>query len=299
MNDKYGEASAKRRGFFSSQRMEKKFRKRRQDVVDDAELVEKTARDLIRDRFYTEHEFGAYSLTDISKTRIWLWPAIVAAVIFEAYINYGSFLELFRVPGWAIAFAGLTGVMVCMAAEQHGKLMRQKTRVQVLGPWFAANRDPGINIPSVSRAYFWVITAFAVTALIGIVYARYGVLYEQHVDSGYTTEYWGKVGVAALLNILAWVIGAAASYAAHSEGIHAGAMKKFASAVEKMDRSERQYKKLRDKVETNLNDRGRKDFKEAWQELDEKYEEWLQSAREAIGEVKDHAADLLGRGGVK
>lgn len=275
---------------FRSGKERKRLLDLRSTVIENAVEVADRAGTLIQDKFYTEHEFK-HNLPNISKPKIWLWPAIVAAVIFEAYINYGSFLELFRVPGWAIAFAALTGVMVCMAAEQHGKLLKQETRVSVLSGRYARRHGTEFEHPGVKPAYFWVITAFAVTALIGIIYARYGVLYEQHVDSGYTTEYWGAVGVAALLNILAWVIGAAASYTAHSDGIYAPVMAQYEASVKNWKASKKRYENMRNKI---INSQGRKadDFEARMRDAEAEkdgYADKCRSASEAIEKLKVHA----------
>ena len=296
MNDTNAEARRKDYGF-RSDRERTKFEKLREAVIGNASTVSDNAKQLEGDGFYTKHEFTIYILSHIHKPKNWRWAAIVAAISFEAYINYGSFLETFRVPGWAIAFAGLTAVVVCWASEEHGKLIRQKTRGLVLTGKFRRKHGEKLN-SGVKPAFFWLITAFAVTALIGIIYARYGVLYAQHVDSGYVTAYWGKVAVAALLNILAWVIGAAASYVAHSDGICAPTMTAFLASVKKLEKSRKIYEDKFRKIKNSQEGDGggfekRVEIDEGKRNKDRvSYKEALELAEKAISDIKKHAQDL-------
>ncbi|MXV44643.1 hypothetical protein GS501_06235 [Saccharibacter sp. 17.LH.SD] len=146
------------------------------------------------------------------------WVVLALVLLTECFVNYHAFNAFWGVPAVALGTTIILGVLLALAAHQHGELFKQ---------WsyrFAPSKSPG------ERAGSWRMFALSSAALAIVLcftgWARWAAALEAMHNQGGGDSILGNVGVvqvnpardvfiSLIANLGAWMVGVIISYVGH------------------------------------------------------------------------------------
>ena len=152
-----------------------------------------------------------------AKTKIY-WVLLALVLVTECFVNYHAFNAFWGVPAVALGTTIILGLLLALAAHQHGELVKQWSYL------FAPSKSPG------DKAGSWRMFGLSTTALIIVLgftgWARWAAAMEAMHSQGVGDNILGSVGVvqvnpardvfiSLIANLGAWMVGVIISYVGH------------------------------------------------------------------------------------
>lgn len=146
------------------------------------------------------------------------WVVLALVLVTECFVNYHAFNAFWGVPAVALGTTLILGILLALAAHQHGELIKQWSYL------FSRAKSPS------DRAGSWRMFALSSSALAIVLgftgWARWAAALEAMHSQGGGDSILGNVGViqvnpvrdvliSLIANLGAWMVGVIISYAGH------------------------------------------------------------------------------------
>lgn len=146
------------------------------------------------------------------------WALLALVLVTECFVNYHAFNAFWGVPAVALGTTIILGILLALAAHQHGELIKQWSYL------FAPSKSPG------DRAGSWRMFTMSTTALLIVLgftgWARWAAAFEAMHSQGGGDSILGDVGIvqvnpardvfiSLIANLGAWMVGVIISYIGH------------------------------------------------------------------------------------
>jgi len=146
------------------------------------------------------------------------WVLLAFVLVTECFVNYHAFNAFWGVPAVALGTTLILGILLALAAHQHGELLKQWSYL------FAPSKAPG------DKAGSWRMFAMSSSALVIVLgftgWARWAAALEAMHSQGGGDSILGSVGVvqvnpardvfiSLIANLGAWMVGVIISYVGH------------------------------------------------------------------------------------